>query len=302
MLRIEAVHMDNRAQFIRYAADHGSEHDDSYLPGSGFDPSPEHPAYLLLHGDVVVGAASLMRTPRYLQAGRSRFSIFHSTDPSVQAYTLLFGAIRRHFDGLRSVNLFLPESRVGAADAVRRLGFSVERYSYIMVLRDVNPGGLTVPEGYALHPIRPMDEHLFREFARETNANFGGLAGHLPMPDDELRQWFTDETYLEDGIVLLLHGDTPVGTVCVMHEYEDRKAAGISALSVARAHRHKGLGRLLLKHAVCFAAWRGLQPVFLSLNAENDRALQLYQSEGFMVTNKVICFSRDCERAAPASP
>jgi ribosomal protein S18 acetylase RimI-like enzyme len=121
------------------------------------------------------------------------------------------------------------------------------------------------------------------------------------MPDDGLREWFTDETYLEDGIVLLLHGDTPVGTVCVMNEYDDRKAADISALSVATAHRRKGLGRLLLKHAVCFAAARGLQPVFLSLNAENDRALHLYRSEGFVVTDKVVCFSRDCDRATPAS-
>ena len=302
MLRIQAVQPDNQARFVRYAAEHGSEHDDSYLPGSGFESSPEHPAYLLFRDDVVIGAASLMRTPRYLQVGRSRFSIFHSTDPSVHAYSLLFGAIRRHFDGLRSVYLFLPESRVAAADAVRRLGFSVERYSFIMVLRDLNQKGLTVPEGYALQPIRPTDEHLYRGFAREINANFDTLAGHLPMPDDGLREWFTDETYLEDGIVLLLHGDTPIGTVCVMNEYEDRKAADISALSVAKAHRRKGLGRLLLKHAVCFAAWRGLQPVFLSLNAENDRALQLYRSEGFIVTVKVTCFSRDCERASSASP
>ena len=302
MLRIEPVQTDNQARFIRYAAEHGSEHDDSYLPGSGFQPSPEHPAYLLLREDVVIGAASLMRTPSYLQAGRSRFSIFHSTDPSVQAYSLLFGAIRRHFDGLRSVFLFLPESQAAAADAVRRLGFSVERYSYIMVLRDGNPKSLIVPEGYALHPIRPMDERYFPEFANEINANFDTLAGHLPMPADGLREWFTDETYLEDGIVLLLHGDIPVGTACVMHDYEDRGAADISALSVARGHRRKGLGRLLLKHAVCFAAWRGLRPVFLSLNAENDRALHLYRSEGFVVTEKVICFSRDCERASLASP
>ena len=302
MLRIEAVHTDNQARFIRYAAEHGSEHDDSYLPGPGFEPSPEHPGYLLLRDDVVIGAASLMRTPRYLQAGRSRFSIFHSTDPSVQTYSLLFAAIRQHFDGLHSVYLFLPDSRVAATEAVRQLGFSVERYSYVMVRSEVNSEGLTVPEGYALRPVRPVDERCFRQFADAINANFENLAGHLPMPADGLRDWFTDETYLEDGIALLLHGDTPVGTVCVMREYEDRKAADISALSVARDHRRRGLGRLLLRHAVCFAAWRGLQPVFLSLNAENDRALHLYRSEGFVVTDTIVCFSIDCERASPAAP
>ncbi len=98
MLRVEAVDTINRSRFIRYAAEHGSEHDDSYLPGPGFEPSPEHPAYLLLQDDVVIGAASLMRTPRYLQAGRSRFSIFHSTDP---VGPNLLAALCRHPPSLR---------------------------------------------------------------------------------------------------------------------------------------------------------------------------------------------------------
>ncbi len=188
-------------------------------------------------------------------------------------------------------------------EVVRQLGFSVERYSYVMMRSQANPEGLTVPEGYALRPVRPVDERVSSGSSPiAINANFENLAGHLPMPVDGLRDWFTDETYLEDGIALLLHGDTPVGTVCVMREYEDRNAADISALSVARDHRRRGLGRLLLRHAVCFAAWRGLQPVFLSLNAENDRALHLYRSEGFVVTDTVICFSRDCERASPPAP
>ncbi len=156
MLRVEAVDTNNRTRFIHYAAEHGSEHDDSYLPGPGFEPSPEHPGYLLLRDDVVIGAASLMRTPRYLQAGRSRFSIFHSTDPSVQTYSMLFAAIHHHFDGLQSVYLFLPESRVAAMEAVRQLGFSVERYSYVMMRSQANPEGLTVPQGYALRPVRPV--------------------------------------------------------------------------------------------------------------------------------------------------
>jgi mycothiol synthase len=295
MLGVESVDTDNLARFIRYATDHGSEHDDSYLPGPGFTPSPGFPSYILLQDDAVIGAASLMRTPRYVEAGRSRFSIFHSIEPSLQTYSLLFNAIRRHFDGLRSVYLFIPEARRTSAEAVRRLGFAVERYSFVMVLKEPKPAGLVVPEGFSLRSIRPQDGSSFRLFADAINANFDGMAGHLPMPPDGLRDWFSEEAYLEDGIALLMQRDRPVGTVCVMREFEDRNAGDISALSVGKENRRQGLGRLLLRHAVCSAVWRGLRPVYLSLNAENDAALQLYRSEGFVVMDTVVCYSRTCE-------
>jgi mycothiol synthase len=300
MLRVEQVRRDNLAQFIRYVTAHGSEHDDSYLPGAGYTPSPEHPGYVALQDGEVIGAASLMRTPQYLQARRGRFSVFHAIDPSLRAYSLLFNAIRRHFDGLDSVYLFLPEACKAAAEAVLQIGFTVERHSYVMKIDHANPTGLVVPEGLTLRTIRPGDEACFRLYADAINANFAELAGHLPMHPELLRDWMEEDTCLEDGIALLLQGSRAVGTVGVMRDSEDRRAGEISALSVAKDHRHRGLGRMLLRHAVCFATWRGLRPVFLSLNAENDTALRLYQSEGFVVTDTMVCFSRDFGREGPA--
>jgi len=299
MLSIEPVGQGNLARFVRYASEHGSEHDDSYLPGANFAMSSDQPGYLLLRDDMVIGAVSLIRTSRYRQAGRGRFSIFHTTEPSVRTYSLLFDAIRRHFDGLDSVYLFLPESRHAAAESIREIGFSVERDSYVMMLRQDEPVGMVVPEGYTLRTIRATDDGLFGQFADVINASFDGLAGHLPMPAEGLREWFLDETYLDDGIALLSHGDKAMGTVCVMRDVEDRNAADISAVGVASDHRGRGLGRLLLLHAACFAAWRGLHPVYLSLNAENDRALQLYLTMGFVVTDTVVCYSRDCQAPFP---
>jgi mycothiol synthase len=299
MLSVEPVGQGKVARFVRYASVHGSEHDDSYLPGSEFRISADQPSYILLRDDIVIGAVSLMRTSRYRQAGRGRFSIFHTTEPSVRTYSLMFAAIRRHFDGLNSVYLFLPESRQTAAESIREIGFSVERYSYVMMLRQEEPVGMVVPEEYTLRTIRATDDGLFGQFADVINASFAGLAGHLPMPADGLREWFLDETYLDDGIALLSHGDKAMGTVCVMRDVENRNAADVSALGVASDHRGRGLGRMLLQHASCFAAWRGLRPVYLSLNAENDRALQLYLSMGFVVTDTVVCYSRDCQAPFP---
>lgn len=294
MLRVEPVRRDNLAQFIRYVAVHGADHDESYLPGAGFVPSGEHPAYVLLQDGEVAGAVALMRTPRYRKARRGRFSLFHCIDRAPQGYSMLLDAIQRHFDGLRSVYLFLPEARTAAAEAVLRLGFAVERYSYLMRLDKSSPAGLIVPKGLTLQSIRPSDRRSARLFADAINASFGELAGHIPMQANNVREWEGEDTYLEGGVALLLEGRHAIGTVAVTRDVDDRNAAEISALSVARERRGQGLGRLLLHHAVCFAAWRGLRPVFLSLNAENKKALRLYQTEGFVVTDTMVCYSRDC--------
>jgi ribosomal protein S18 acetylase RimI-like enzyme len=238
-----------------------------------------------------------MCTPRYLQARRGRFSFFHCVEPSHHAYSLLFNAIQRHFDGLDSVYLFLPEDRRAAAEALAQLRFAIERYSYIMKIDNVSPSGLVVPEGLTLLPIHASDEHSARLFAEAINVNFRELAGHVPMHPDLVREWIEEDTYLEDGIALLLEGSRAVGTVGVMRDSEDHGSGEIMALSVAKDHRGQGLGRLLLRHAVCFATWRGLRPVFLSLNAENCAALRLYQAEGFSVTDTMVCHSRDCSAA-----
>jgi mycothiol synthase len=294
MLEVESVHRDNLTQFLQYVADHGSEHDESYLPKEGFAPSRAHPAYVLLRSGQVVGGVSLMRTPRYLQARRGRFSFFHCVEASRRTYSLLFRAIQRHFDGLDGVYLFLPEGRRAAAQALAELGFAIERYSYVMKNDNVSPAGLVVPEGLILLPIRPSDERFARLFADAINANFRELAGHVPASANLVREWIEEDAYLEDGIALLLEGRRAVGTAGVIRDSEDHGSAEIMALSVAKERRGLGLGRLLLRHAVCFAAWRGLRPVFLSLNAENSAALHLYQTEGFSVTGTMACYSRDC--------
>ena len=297
MLSVEPVRKDNLAQFIQYVAAHGSEHDASYLPGAGFAPSREHPGYVLTQDGTVVGAVSLMRTRRYLQARRGRFSFFHSLDGSHQTYSLLFNAIRRHFNGFHSVYLFLPAARMAAAEVVLQLGFAVERYSYVMRIDNLSPAGLVVPEGFTLQPIQPSDEYSANLFADAINTNFSELAGHVPMHADLVRNWAEEDTYLEDGIALLLEGRRAVGTVGVTRDSDDHNSGEIMALSVAKEHRGQGLGRLLLRHAVCFATWRGLQPVYLSLNAENSTALRLYATEGFAVAETMICYSKDCSPA-----
>jgi mycothiol synthase len=299
MERIEAVRKDNLPLFLRYVTAHGPEHDGSFLPDTDFVPSPERPSYLALLDSDVVGVVSLMRTPRYVQARRGRFAILHAPEPHSKAYPLLFSAIQLHFEGLRDVYLFLPEARRKAAEAIRQLGFSVERYSFVMKLGRAGPTGVVVPDGLTLRPIRRGEKDLFRLFADAINRSFAELAGHIPMVPEALQNWVKEATCLEDGYTLLLQARRVVGTVGVLRDIDEHNAGEVVALSVSKEMRHQGLGRLLLRHAVCFATGQGLGPIFLSLNAENSSALRLYHSEGFVVTGTMVCYSRDCSLRVP---
>jgi hypothetical protein len=127
MLSVEPVGPGKVARFVRYASVHGSEHDDSYLPGAEFRISSDQPSYVLLRDDIVIGAVSLMRTSRYRQAGRP-FSIFHTTEPSVRTYSLY------STPSAATSTAWTASTCSSRHSTLRRRvhprdGFSVERYS-----------------------------------------------------------------------------------------------------------------------------------------------------------------------------
>lgn len=291
---IVPVTSETVARFVAYCERYGPEHDSSILPDAGFVPSPEQPSFLLARDGGDIGAVSLVRREPYMSAGRARFAIFHTLQPDLDAYQGLLHAIRPHLDGLKSVYLFLPEERSLAASLVGRLGFRIERYSFVLELTEPPRAEVRLPAGCEIVVVDRDDERRHGQYADLVNRNFAELAGHLVLTPDALRTWFGEETYLADGIRILLEDGVPVGTITISREYENRSAGEIGGLSVLPERRGRGLGRLLLRHGVEFAQSRGLAKVFLSVNGENLSALQLYLSEGFRLIQTVACYAMDC--------
>ncbi|OGR25580.1 MAG: hypothetical protein A2139_14375 [Desulfobacca sp. RBG_16_60_12] len=293
-LIIETVDDRNTQRLVQYSAEHGPEHDTSFLPGHGLSASPEEPAYLLLKDRQVVGAVALLRTPRYLSAHKGRFAIFHSVLNSTEAYTFLFEAIRPHVHDLRSVYLFLPEERRGTAAILTHLGFHIERYSFVLIQRDPSRQEVRFPEGFVVEPLSPTQQAGIKQYAHCINECFADLAGHTDLPPDDVRGWFDEANYLEDGICLLKWGEQAVGTLCVQREYGNNSGAEVSGLGIVSPFRGRGLGRMLLRYAGAFALRRGFLTVVLSVNAENESALGLYRSEGYELIDTVVCYALDC--------
>ena len=293
-LMIERVDDDNAQRLIQYCAERGPEHDTSFLPGQGFVASPEEPAYLLQQHGQDVGAVALLRSPRYLSAGRGRFAIFHSILDSTEAYTRMFEAIRPHVRDLRKVYLFIPEKKRSTAVILTHLGFHIERYSFVLIQRDPSRQEVRFPEGFVVEPLSPTQQAGIEQYAHCINECFADLAGHTDLPPDDVRGWFDEANYLEDGICLLKWGEQAVGTLCVQREYGNNSGAEVSGLGIVSPFRGRGLGRMLLRYAGAFALRRGFLTVVLSVNAENESALGLYRSEGYELIDTVVCYALDC--------
>src|SRR4030067_1313109 len=121
-LRLVKVTEAGDSRLLSYCAEHGLEHDSSFLPGRDFALSPDYPAYLLLKKGTPVGAVVLMRSGRYVAAQRGRLSILHSVLGSQHAYSMLLEAIRLHFRDLGTVYMFLPETRRDTRLILTQLG------------------------------------------------------------------------------------------------------------------------------------------------------------------------------------
>lgn len=281
----------NQSQLYEYCGSFAGEHDSSYLPGRDFELSREHPSYLLVESNQVIGAVSLMKTRRLLQVGKARFSIFHALAEDLEAYQKLFKAIQPHIQDLKSAYLFIPENRQGTAAIFRGLGFQIERYSFILERDGPALPDPDFPAGYTVDSLQSGDLEGTAQFAACLNDEFKDLAGHSPSTADDIQSWFEDQSYLEGGLSLLKKDGKPIGTLAAVKDLDDLTAGEISAFGVVREYQGLGLGRRLFRFGVNFLLDQGFSPVTLSVNGENHNAIRLYESEGFRLIESVVCLS-----------
>jgi ribosomal protein S18 acetylase RimI-like enzyme len=81
-------------------------------------------------------------------------------------------------------------------------------------------------------------------------------------------------------------GPELVGMIGVGREHERKliHKGFVRSMYVAPSHRGKGLGRQLLQEAMSFASsMNGLRQITLSVTADNEAAVALYESAGFRV-------------------
>jgi len=290
-MKIKKVTDENRKKLIDYATKYGIEHDSSYLPGRDFEISKETPSYLLLEDDEVFGAVCLMRTKRFLSVNKGRFSIFHAKNGDPAAYRKLLEAIRPHMDDLQNVFMFIPEKNAGSAGILSDLGFEIERFSFVLERSEPALSEPVFPEGITVHPLDPTDQEGSRQFAACLNEEFKELAGHTTSTAEDVLTWFEDQGYIEDGMCLLKKGQEAIGTIALYRDMDAIEGGEIGAFGILEQYRGLDLGRNLLRYGINFLIEKDLKPSILSVNGDNRGAIRLYESEGFQLTESVVCYN-----------
>lgn len=296
-MKIEILDQVRKEEFLNFCRKHRNELDDSFLYDEDleeYEPNAENPTYIALNPQgVITGAASLMLNDYSRRGRKARFRILHAETDDSAVYLELLQAVLQHTAGLDKVDIFVPTVNEGDMDKLTAAGFTVERYSYLLVRDEEVLPEISVPAGYELRPFQPgADEAVWCEV---RNAGFAKLKGsETPATPDMVTTMIAGADYIEGGMLLLYHGGQAVGIVRGSDdEYNNSPIMNIGPLALLPEFQGKGLGRVLLRAAVHLARAHGYSRSILCVNAENERAKALYTGEGFKQVEAAACYKYD---------
>jgi mycothiol synthase len=212
---------------------------------------------------------------------KARIRIFYSEIADAGIYRLLLNALLPHTYGFDGIYGFVPLEDKNTLEIFRELDFITERYSYLFVNDDIQFRENKLPQGYVIRPLEPgRDEQAWCDV---RNAAFRTLKGNeAPITAGMLKLTMEARDHLEGGLMLLCHGDKPVGVIRgADDEYNGMRVLNVGAVAVVPEYRGYGLGKCLLRVALNFALERSYTKAILSVNTDNETAKLLYLKEGF---------------------
>jgi mycothiol synthase len=307
---LERVDMANRGDFLRYCRLHRYDHDESWLSDhdlDSFDPSgPEDVAIICRDGDGMTrGAAALMRRPELQAAGKVRFRILHVEEGIgepflTDSYSGFVSGLAPEAGPVDWLYLFLPETARRPSEIVASLGFTIERYAWLLerdlsrLVDTVLPPGFTLREARIRTPSGTPGPDA-ASWCSVVNAAFARVAGHTELLPARLLSE-SDPGLDFKGSWLLLEESTTsrvIGVCATVRDIEEpMKAAFLGPVAVVPAFQGRGFGRALLRAGLAAAKFAGCRHCLLSVNAENSGAAGLYLVEGFTKKSVMVCWHR----------
>lgn len=295
-MRILPLEINRKQEFIDYCIAHRSEHDASSLYDEDlkcFIPNENNPTYILTdNNDTVVGAVSLLLSEESRKKGTVRLRILHSTIATTEAYQMMIDAISNHVDGIHNIFLFIPEEKTSTRDILEKLCFGVQRFAWILKRKNESILSPVFSNDYIVKPFRRgKDEEAWCDI---SNAAFSIFKWHVNIAAESLIFDETSDTYIQDGILMLWYGKEPIGILRIEKDPDDN-VAEIGPIAILPAYQGKGLGRNLLRFGLEVGLRNGFKSTVLSVNGENQKAADLYLSEGFEKETLMYCYEKKFE-------
>ncbi len=257
---------------------------------------------IALNDDGVVGFANAnpqgegLRVTLLYLSGR-----YNSADNGVRLIERLIRGKR--FALASGIMLSPPPGELGVA--MQRAGWTrLPRERRVLLFREAGLAKPPVIEGYRIRRLRPEDTKVL---ALIQAAAYHGSPDALVYP--ALADPVDSEKMLEDCLSGSFGKPLPQG--CLVVQRRDGLTAGfivstieegstplgfVVTVAVSPSQRGKGLGRLLISHALAGCAAAGLAGSSLLVSVANQAAVALYGSLGYMLTATETVYRLDVQR------
>lgn len=289
-MRIEQLNDHYRLPFIEYMRKHADEHDSSFLPGDDFTANDTNPTYVLIENNEIVGAASLM-FEGFEKIDKARFRIFHTLESNEEKYRELLTHILPHAKHLSRCFAFIPEHRTLTRQIWETLGFTIERYAFVLrrSLSGIEDGNW--PPGYSLRPIASGEEGIYADV---LNRAFQYELGRYNKKAEDIKALQAKHDYLPGSLQLFFDEEKPVGILATsIEEINGERNFWIDTIGLLPEYQGLRLGRQLLRAGCRQALGYDVEQIVLSVQAQNEKAADLYLSEGFEKLDTMICYEID---------
>lgn len=149
-----------------------------------------------------------------------------------------------------------------------------------------------------IEPITPKNVVLFKSVRLRALQEAPYAFGSTYAKEAE----FNDAEWLrraerwngERGIgFLAIDGETTCGIVGVFLDANDAKRAQLVSMWTSPAHRHRGVGRMLVNEVLGWARLRSARTLLLMVTSNNEAAMRFYEKLGFAQTGRTEPYPND---------
>ncbi len=185
-------------------------------------------------------------------------------------------------------------------DLSLEFGFKDVRHGYVMVYdQNAPPPNVPLPDNmrFEHHDFKSASSEVITQFVEGFNDSFVDHYNFSPVPIQRFIK--AQEVDMEPGrITFAKEGDDISGVLLVEESTEFNKENGTkvgwaNVLGVRKEYRKRGIGRALLSDGMKWILDQGMDTVYLGMDAENAKALDLYLSLGFKVDQEGITYQLD---------
>lgn len=120
------------------------------------------------------------------------------------------------------------------------------------------------------------------------NSIFCGTKGHIDCNISDVIHEENQNYYLEDGAIFLTVDGNIAGYSQAILEKHPVAKPYIVNFGIHENYRSRGLAKLLLNHTLFFLKQKGWNEVYITVDADNYKAYNLYKKSGF---NKIVTYT-----------